>query len=68
MDEAKKYAHAKRNPTLLLYYASSGAVLPGANVLHQKPTTVLLRTTEEIWIGTREAECSTSSSDPPFNV
>ena len=48
MDEAKKYAHAKRNPTLLLlYYDSSGAVSPGTNVL-QKPT-VLLRTTE-IWI------------------
>ena len=47
MDEAKKYAHAKRNPTLLLYYDSSGAVSPGANVL-QKPT-VLLRATE-IWI------------------
>ena len=38
MDEAKKYAHAKRNPTLLLYYDSSGAVLPrgGANVLHSE--------------------------------
>ena len=64
MDEAKKYAHAKRNPTLLLYYDSTGAVSPGANVL-QKPT-VLLRTNRNLdW--TREAECSTSSSDPPFN-
>ena len=49
MDEAKKYAHAKRNPTLLLCYDSSGALLPGANVL-QKPTVLLQRTTE-IWIG-----------------
>ena len=48
MDEAKKYAHAKRISTLLLYYDSTGAVSPGANVL-QKPM-VLLQTTE-IWIG-----------------
>jgi hypothetical protein len=36
--------------------------------LSKQPNTVQQYNKEKNWIGTREAECSTSSSDPPFNV
>ena len=35
--------------------------------LSKQPNTVQQYNKEKNWIGTREAECSTSSSDPPFN-